>query len=76
MQVLLAQWQPGKALEQVLAATQLFHQASTGRPFLPTGLSQQDTKLKQTDSPLQPSLWLQCRLQVADKSLLWQQMLL
>ena len=65
-QVSLAKWQPGKALEQVLAATQLFHQASTACPSLPTAPLQQDTKLQQAEGPLQPSLWLQSRLQVAD----------
>lgn len=63
LQVLLAQWQPAKALEHVMAATKAFHQATTIRASQQAAEQQAD-KLQQPDGQLQPSLWLQCRFQV------------
>ena len=59
-QVLLAQWLPGRALEQVLAAVKGFHQASQS---LPASHPQLDSTPQQAGPQLKPHLWLQCRLQ-------------
>lgn len=58
--MLLAQWLPGRALEQVLAAVKGFHQTSQS---LPASHPQLDSTLQQSGSQLKPRLWLQCRLQ-------------
>ncbi|KAL0048239.1 hypothetical protein WJX82_010821 [Trebouxia sp. C0006] len=59
-QVLLAQWTPAKALEQVMAAVKTFHQASqTAAASAP----QLDASVQQPTPVLKPHLWLQCRLQ-------------
>ena len=62
LQVLLAQWLPGKALEQVLAAVTCFQQASHTSQALPTASIPADKQ--QSPSVFAPQLWLQCRLQV------------
>ena len=59
-QVLLAQWLPAKALEQVLAAVKAFQQASQPAQ---TAAPQAD-KPQASHNELPSQLWLQCRLQV------------
>ncbi len=61
MQVLLAQWMPAKALEQVMAAVKTFYQASQ---TVLASSPQLDANVQQPGPAMKPHLWLQCRLQV------------
>lgn len=64
-QVLLAQWLPAKALEQVLAAVKAFQQAIQPVQAAPP----QTDKPQATQHSLPPQLWLHCRLQVHSASI-------
>ena len=62
-QVLLAQWMPAKALDQVLAAVNKFQQASQPLQKAAAPAAARE-KPQPTQDGLSPQLWLHCRLQV------------